>query len=106
MSSDSSHSCPSTDSATATAAGVLLLTFWRVRGAPPAAQEVSMSFFSSLHTSGVSRALVRFFREFQIPASLLAPFGCLRMAGAFSLRPSSSRRTLFGLRLSPHERGR
>ena len=47
-----------------------------------------MSFFSSLHTSGVSRALVRFFREFQLPASLLAPFGCLRMAGAFSLRPS------------------
>ena len=61
-----------------------------------------MSFFSSLHTSGVSRALVRFFREFQLPASLLAPFGCLRMAGAFSLRPSFSRRTLFGLRLSPH----
>ena len=89
MSSDSSHSCPSTDSATATAAGVLLL-----------------SFFSSLHTSGVSRALVRFFREFQLPASLLAPFGCLRMAGAFSLRPSFSRRTLFRLRLSPHERGR
>ena len=65
-----------------------------------------MSFFSSLHTSGVSRALVCFFRESKLPASLLAPFGCLRMAGAFSVRPSFSRRTLFGLRLSPHERGR
>ena len=61
-----------------------------------------MPFFSPYsYAGGVSRALVRFFREFQLPASLLAPFGCLRMAGAFSLRPS-----LFGLRLSPHERGR
>ena len=65
-----------------------------------------MSLFSSLHTSGVSRALVRCFREFQLPASLLAPFGWLRMAGAFSLRPSFSRRTLFGLRLSPLDRDR
>ena len=66
-----------------------------------------MPFFSPYsYAGGVLRALVRFFREFQLPASLLAPFGCLRMAGAFSLRPSVSRRTLFGLRLSPHERGR
>ena len=55
-----------------------------------------MPFFSPYsYAGGVSRALVRFFREFQLPASLLAPFGCLRMAGAFSLRPSFSRRTLF-----------
>ena len=66
-----------------------------------------MSFFSSLHTSGVSRALVRFFRKFQLPASLLAPFGCLRMAGAFSLRPlriapfSSRTRPLTAVRLLP-----
>ncbi|XUR87344.1 hypothetical protein WCP94_003984 [Bilophila wadsworthia] len=66
-----------------------------------------MSFFSpSSYAGGVSRALVRFFREFQLSASLFAPFGCLCMAGAFSLRPSFSRRTLFGLRFSPHERGR
>ena len=66
-----------------------------------------MPFFSPYsYAGGVLRALVRFFREFQLPASFLAPFGCLRMAGAFSLRPSFSRRTLFGLRLSPHERGR
>lgn len=56
-----------------------------------------MPFFSPYsYAGGVLRALVRFFREFQLPASLLAPFGCLRMAGAFSLRPSFSRRTLFG----------
>lgn len=49
-----------------------------------------MPFFSPYsYAGGVSRALVRFFREFQLPASLLAPFGCLRMAGAFSLRRSS-----------------
>ena len=65
-----------------------------------------MSFFSSLHTSGVSRALVRFFRESKLPASLPAPSGSLRMAWAFAPRPSSSRRVLFRLRLSPHERGR
>ena len=52
-----------------------------------------MSFFSSLHTGGVSRALVRFFREFQLPASLLAPFGCLRMAGAFSTNAAVNRRS-------------
>ncbi len=66
-----------------------------------------MSFFSpSSHVGDVPRALVRFFRESNLPASLPAPFGCLRMAGAFSLRPSFSRRVLFRLRLSPHERGR
>ena len=66
-----------------------------------------MSFFSpSTHVGDVLRALVRFFRESKLPAFLPAPSGSLRMAGAFSLRPSFSRRTLFGLRLSPHERGR
>ena len=36
-----------------------------------------MPFFSPYsYAGGVSRALVRFFREFQLPASLLAPFGC------------------------------
>ena len=65
-----------------------------------------MSFFSSLHTSGVSHALVCFFRESKLPASLPAPSGSLRMAWAFAIRPSFSRRVLFRLRLSPHERGR
>ena len=66
-----------------------------------------MPFFSPYsYAGGVSRALVRFFREFQLPASLLAPFGFLRMARTFSIHQSFSRSTLFGLRLSPHERGR
>lgn len=64
-----------------------------------------MSFFSpSLHAGNVSRAL-RLSRECRIPASLLAPFGALRMAGAFAVPIASLRRILSGLRLSPHEHG-
>ena len=64
-----------------------------------------MSFLSSLHAGKVSRAL-RFSWGCLIPASLLAPFGCLRMAGAFAVPIASPRRARFGLRLSPHEHDR
>ena len=67
-----------------------------------------MPFFSPYsYAGGVLRALVRFFREFQLPASLLAPFGFLPspvLLAAHPLRiaPFSSRtRPLTAVRLLP-----